>query len=507
MHDRQWVRIGFAFVLASTGVMAASVAGCGDDNGPGAMPGNDASNDMTMPEPDTGVQPDTSVGGDTGQMNGEGGEAAAPLPHAKIFVAHASETAPAVRFCFGVATAPDGGTISVVSQFYAEPQNAAPGLPYPGVFPGTGGLLNDHGIDLSTFNIAAYAIDATKIANDTEAGGPEGGAEHNCAQLVGATGSGGELKLGTDYWLLGIIPAGTLAKGSSWVFAITGCPAGAPTAEVPFCGMGYDPASSNLGFTPFKLDSVATAPSNQMGAQLVQASWQWDAVKGLVTQQHAGVTSVAAFFNLVDAGAPPTDSGAPDTGAPDTGTVADSAADTGAASDASSDAAEDATTSDAAADSGGGVVDSGGGGMDSGGGFSCGSSGPGVTPVLPPLASAMTTEPKFGSVTPTMMLNVSGLLFDGTSGLSMAYLNPSFQTCGPTVGLPLPAIQQFTYGTSGGIPFANGMTFAFVLVGNPLEPLFVDAISHMPCAPGSSATCIPNGYAAHFLAFPAYNQQ
>jgi hypothetical protein len=73
--------------------------------------------------------------------------------------------------------------------------------------------------------------------------------------------------------------------------------------------------------------------------------------------------------------------------------------------------------------------------------------------------------------------------------------------------LPLPAIQQFTYGASGGIPFANGMTFAFVLLGNPLEPLFVDAISHMPCAPGSSATCIPNGYAAHFLAFPAYNQQ
>jgi hypothetical protein len=492
MHDRQWVRIGFAFVLASTGVVAASVAGCGDDNGPGNMPGNDSGTDSTMPEQDTGVQPDTSVGPDTG-MTGEGGEAAAPLPHAKIYVAHASETAPAVRFCFGVSTAPDGGTISVVSQFFAEPQSASAGLPYPGVFPGTGGLLDDHGIDLSTFNIAAFAIDAKQLAMDTADGGRDGGPERNCQQLIGANGAGGDLTLGTDYWSLGIIPSGTLAKGTAWVFAITGCPPGAPTAEIPFCGMGYDPASSNLGFTPFQIDSVSTVSSTKMGAQLVQASYQWDVVKQQVNAMHAGVLSVAAFFNFVDGGAPPPmDSGAPDTGAPDTGM----AADTGS-SDASEDATSDATTSDAAADTGAGPVDSGGGGSDA-------STMPTTMPILPPLALGAA----FGSVSPMMTQSVSGLAFDGTSGLSIVYADVGTQkTYGPVVAFPLPNIQQFTYGATGGIPFANGQTFAFVLVGNPDQPLFVDIVSHMPCAPGSAATCILNGYSAHFLAFPAYNQQ
>jgi hypothetical protein len=497
MHDRQWVRIGFAFVLASsTGVVAASVAGCGDDNGPGAMPGTDSGTDSTMPQPDTGVQPDTSVGGDTGTMNGDG-EAAAPLPHAKIYVAHASETAPAVRFCFGVATAPDGGTISVVSQFFAEPQSATPPAPYPGVFPGTGGLLNDHGIDLSTFNIAAFAIDASKIPMDTADGGPDGGMERNCQQLIGATGSGGDLKLGTDYWGLGIIPAGTLAKGTSWVFAITGCPAGASMQEAPFCGMGYDPASSNLGFTPFQIDSTSTVASDKMGAQLVQASYQWDVVKAQVNATHAGVVSVAAFFNFADGGAPPPmDSGAPDTGTPDTGAPDTGTPDTGSASDASTDASVDATANDAAPDTGGGVADSGGGGSDA-------STTPVTVPILPPLALG----PAYGSVMPMTMQSVGGLAFDGTSGLSMVYADVSTQkTYGPVAAFPLPNIQQFTYGASGGIPFANGQTFAFVLVGNPDQPLFVDVVSHMPCAPGSAATCIFNGYSAHFLAFPAYNQ-
>jgi hypothetical protein len=262
--------------------------------------------------------------------------------------------------------------------------------------------------------------------------------------------------------------------------------------------MGYDPASSNLGFTPFQLDSVSTVASTKMGAQLVQASYQWDVVKAQVNATHAGVVSVAAFFNFIDGGAPPPmDSGAPDTGAPDTGTP-----DTGSGSDASEDAASDATTSDAAVDSGG-VADS-GGGVDSGGGGSDAGSMPTTMPILPPLALG----PAYGSVSPMMMDSVAGLAFDGTSGLSIVYADVATQkTYGPVVAFPLPNIQQITYGASGGIPFANGQTFAFVLVGNPDQPLFVDIVSHMPCAPGSAVTCIFNGYSAHFLAFPAYNQQ
>jgi hypothetical protein len=471
MHDRQWVRIGFAFVLASTGIVAASVAGCGDDNGPGAMPGNDASNDMTVPQPEAGGQ---ETGTDAGTSDGE---ASVGVNHAHVYVVHASETAPPLRFCFGIGG--PGGAISVSSVLYAEPQSASAGLPFPGVFPGTGGLLNDHGIDLSTITIAAYAIDATKIALDTADGGAEGGAERNCEQLLGANGAGGALTMGTDYWLLGTIPQGQLARGTSWVFAVTGCLAGANATQAPFCGMGYSAASSNLGFTSFQLDNASTAPADKMGAQLAHASWAWQVAQ---MNAGAGVLSAAAFYEPGDAGSMAVDSG----GAPDTGAAADSAADTGSVSDASSDATEDATTS---ADSGGGTPDSGAG--------SDASAMPAVNTVL------LALNPAYGKVSPMTMDNIAGLTFDGTSGLAMTLVQ-GVTPLGQPAAFPLPIIQQLTYGQSGGVAFANGMTFAFVLVGNPTLPTLIDPTNGMPCA-APSATCIFNGRSVHFLAFPAAN--
>jgi hypothetical protein len=494
MHDRQWVRIGFAFVLASTGVLAVSVAGCGDDNGPGVGPGSDASNDMTMPQPDSSGMPDTGGGGDTSTPPGDSGEAGPTSnKHAQIFVVHASETAPPLRFCFAIPKN-DAGAVTVVSSFFADPSTAAPGLPFPGVFPGTGGLLSDHGVDLSMLTIAAFGIDATKITMDTADGGPDGGAERNCAQLLGSDGlgsagnGGGALTAGTDFWPLGVITAGTLAHGTSWVYAITGCPPGASSAHQPFCGAGYDATKGNLGFTAFQLDSTSTVASGKMGAQLVHASQAWDAVQ---TGLGASVFSAAAFYiEQLDGGTTPTDAGAPDVGA-DT-----AAADTGTVSDASGEGGADATISDAAVEA---AADS-GGGTEAGGGSDAST--------LPPTTNIPFAVPApYGKVTPATMVPIGGLTFDGTSGVAMSYVNGTTPV-GMPAAFPLPIVQELTYGSATGVPFANGSTFAFVLVGNPnqmLQPTYVTPAG-MACAAPNPPACNFNGYSVHFLAFPAFNQ-
>jgi hypothetical protein len=386
-------------------------------------------------EPDTGGEgPDTGAAdtgsSDVGAGDGDSGEAAASVPDAKVFVVHASETAPALRFCLGAATAADGGSVHVSSSFRALPDVAAAGLPFPGVFPGAGGPLDDpqNGTDVSTFNVAVFAIDANKLTMDM--GGGDGATERNCAQLVGSDGlgsagtGGGQLTLDTDYWQLGTIPAGTLARGTSWVLAVTGCPAGAGAKSAPFCGAGYDPAKGNLGLTPFQLDSVSTAPMDKMGAQLVHASQAWDAVKQQISAMaDGGLFSAAAFYEPIDA----------------------------------------STT---------------------------------------PKTVVLTLDPVFGSVSPMTMAPIPGLTFDGTSGLAMSFAK-GVSPVGQPAAFPLPIIQQLTYGAAGGVAFADGVTFAFVLVGNPTDPTFVDS-SGMPCAT-PSATCVVNGRTVHFLAFPAFN--
>jgi hypothetical protein len=242
MKDSYWIRVGLAVVLLGAGLTGLTAAGCGgDDNGPGATGGHDASIDNYVAQQDSGVAIDTGAADNVSPTDGDSG---ASPGHAHIYVVHASETAPAFRFCFGLAMQADGGPVNVLSLFNALPDTVQSAQqPYPGLFPGTGGLLDDHGYDLSLLNVAAYAIDATKLLSDV---GGDGSTERNCAQLVGSDGQGsggtggGALKLGTDYWALGIIPSGTLVAGTSWVFAITGCPASASDAglgaEAPFCG-------------------------------------------------------------------------------------------------------------------------------------------------------------------------------------------------------------------------------------------------------------------------------
>ncbi len=537
MHERQWFRAGLlrdGCVLAGLGLAGAVAAGCGDDNGPGAS-SNDASIDSSISEPDTG-------GGFDAGPGAMDAEASAPPGHARVYVVNASETAPAFRFCFGLATQADGGAITVLSMFAAAPDAVQSSQqPYPGLFPGTGGALDDHGFDLAVLNVAAFAIDATKISGDTA----DAGGERNCAQLVGADGQGsggsggGALKLGTDYWEVGVIPAGTLLAGTSWVFAITGCPGGAPRGAVPFCGPGYDPANGNLGFATFKLDSTTKVDDASMGAQFAQASYPWDLVKSQAATQldAGGLMTVAAF--LEPASAPPDagpgddagdaaseageDSSAPADSGPggdaaseaeaDSGPPGDAAASSPDAADAADASADDATV-EAGDDSGGDASDNAGDAAhEAGKAF-----GPTTSPVQVPLAL---TDTPFGMVNPPIVKPVSGLTFDGTSAFATAVidgLDPA-PVDGIAMASGLPQIQRLTYGSQtppAGGALANGASFVFVLVGNPTLPPLIAADGGAAVTPdgGAPAACLTdpanpchfNMRSAHFLAFPTHNQ-
>jgi hypothetical protein len=495
MQGKQLVRVGLAVVLLGVGLGGATTAGCsGDDNGPAATGGKDAGADNTMPQ-DSGGGPDTSVSGDDG-------EAAAPPGHAHVFLVHASETAPPARLCFGIATQPDGGSVTVLSMFAALPDTVqSPQQPFPGMFPGTGGLLDDHGVDLSVFNIAAFAIDATKLTTDI---GGDGSTERHCDVLIGSDGlgsggaGGGQLKLGTDYWALGIIPAGTLPAGSSWVYAMTGCQPGVMDPTVtPFCGAGYDPVKGNLGFISFQLDSKTAPTAGTMGAQFAHASLQWDVVKGL---SDAGMlTSAVGFYEPL----PPPDAGPGDDGG-------DAATDAGEDSSSGGDAAEAGNDGGGAVDSSaedaeaGSITDAG----DDGGGDAGDGGDGGHKPIMAPNVKQvpLAIGVNFGDVKPPMSLSIPGLTFDGTSGFAATYLS-GLTPVGQPLALPLPVIQELTYGSmtvpSTGVAFANDQSFVFVLVGNPLLPTFVDPVDGGPSTQGGGG--VFNGRSAHFLAFPSLN--
>jgi hypothetical protein len=277
--------------IATTASIAGGVAaggGCGDDSG--SSPQSDASNDMFVPPAEGG----NDANGDALQDTG-GGEAEAGPPHAKVVLVHASPDMPPLRFCFGIGT-PDAGGFAI-APFAAAPSDdtasKAAGLPYPGAWPGTGGSLADY-TDLSGITITAYAVDAAKISSEVQSNMME----KKCPDMLGANGTGGTLKAGTDYWQLGSVPAGTLVAGSAWLGAVVGCLPGETTLSI-YCGAGYQQATGNIGFKLVQLDNQTMIDAG-LGAQFAHMSTAWDAV--LATM--GGNTTVAGLA-APDAGAFP----------------------------------------------------------------------------------------------------------------------------------------------------------------------------------------------------------
>jgi hypothetical protein len=203
-----------------------------------------------------------------GPMDGDGSFDAAP--RAKLLLVNGSPNAPALRFCFGSGDPTVGGT--TLAAVPAEPDDdlasGINGLPYPGVFPGSGAPAPDPGADWSVSSVAIYAIDAERIRSQVKS---EDASQANCRALLGADGGGGLLKVNADYWYLGSIPKGTMLPGTSWLSALVGClpgiaEAGPPCDEVP---EGSAPGMGAL----WELDNSTVIEAGAFGVQFANASF------------------------------------------------------------------------------------------------------------------------------------------------------------------------------------------------------------------------------------------
>ena len=172
-------------------------------------------------------------------------------PNARITVLHASPDFPPFRICFALRF----GTLDIVASLPPGPDQQVPGLPFTGVFPGTGGVFPDVK-DLSTDTVVVYAIRADKVKDNAR----DAGAQLKCSDYIGID-AGTTLTKNVDYFELAPLPPGTFPKNSSVIIGLTGCLPKAidPAASVEKCGANYVDATGNLGLTPVATIIAASA--------------------------------------------------------------------------------------------------------------------------------------------------------------------------------------------------------------------------------------------------------
>lgn len=262
-----------AAVLAVAGLAACDQAGT-------LVPG-DAGADATEPG-DAGLADVAPTDFD--------GEIVPPASVPAAYVVHASPDAPPLRFCFALGAPRDGGLLV---------GGGLPATPLDPVAPGLASPLALLGLDLDGV-VEVLALDATNPAVVASTGA-DGGVLVPCEGLVGTDGlgsttdGGGVLLPGKDYWLVGAIPmAAPQPTPTTVLVAVTGCVAGDPDAA-PVCPSGYDPGQGNLALAAWTVASTPV-PAGAIGAQLLQASSEWEAFR-----QATGGTTVAGFVLAGDA--------------------------------------------------------------------------------------------------------------------------------------------------------------------------------------------------------------
>lgn len=232
-------------------LIGAGIAGCDDDELAKPGGGTDSGVDQQVtdsPPGDTMVTPDTSV--DSGV-------------NARITVMHASPDFPPMRICFAIRF----GSLDVVAAVPPGPDAPIPGLPFPGIFPGTGGVFPDFK-DLSSDTIVVYGVFADRVKDNVK-----GGTQKKCADYINVDG-GTALTKNVDYVEFPPLPAGTFSKNSSQFVAVTGClpKAADPNASPEKCGSNYVDATGNLALTKVEVDKKTAVSSAQLGAQFIHLS-------------------------------------------------------------------------------------------------------------------------------------------------------------------------------------------------------------------------------------------
>ena len=258
--------------VASNSGLDAGASVDGSDSPPGHPPPPDFDGSFPPPPPFDGGR------FDGGRFDGGPNPPDAGLQkHAKVQVINAATTAiGAARYCPGVGIASDGSDTSVapVPALPHDDAHPMPGTTWPGIPIGTAATLPDL-TDLSTKAITGFVVVADRIKGDVKSNV----AERTCDQLIGPRGAGGDLVLGTDYFRLPTIPAGTFTRGASFAVAFYDCNAG---ASFPLACTSVGPLAGSV----FHLDtSVANSPAD--GLSVIHLSTPlWTATSNGVELTH-----------------------------------------------------------------------------------------------------------------------------------------------------------------------------------------------------------------------------
>lgn len=320
MVKQNWIRLSVLTAVIGSVGFAMFLAACGDDDAEPTTPATDAS----VPDSTTPPPPDASE-------EDAGEDAATDIPARLILVHGATSLGPssntgAVRVCFATATKDKPNDFVVTSTLGALPDELSAGakdagLPFPGLFPGTGGPFPSTGLFLDDYVIKPIVLNAERLAargiirvSDTDPGFrcnkllqdgfvPDGGWPDGTNPLANTA-----LQKNVDYWELAPIPATTLVKNKTFLLSVNGCAGDTDPAVGTKCGSDFTAGVAgpgNLKLFIFELDTAAPA-ADELGAQFVHSSPQTQASVPAVSPGFAGEDLVdaaadAASFQAVTA--------------------------------------------------------------------------------------------------------------------------------------------------------------------------------------------------------------
>ena len=262
MHTK--TKLGLLLAAVATSAFAGALAGgCSDDPV------------VTKPTDDSGTKADATGGTDGATTDGAKPDATpeAGPPKAKALAVHAAYGLPAVRFCFAVGSKDDGsdGVVSPLPALpYDDAVSTAAGLPFPALFPGTGGALPDTGTDLSNLAVTPYFINAATIKAEVKSNAKL----KTCNDLLSGKEDAGAVSA-DKFWKLPTLPKGTFAAGKTVLILGVGCPAG--FTEPGLDGGIPSECGGTLKTVVVNLDNV-TKDAAKIGYQAINVSYAIDSV-------------------------------------------------------------------------------------------------------------------------------------------------------------------------------------------------------------------------------------
>lgn len=262
------LRLRLGLVALGTALVASvgAIAACGSFSSGAAAFGGNGGDDGGQPDASTDASGFDSPFGDVIAQDAPEADAppdtSLPEPPGVLFVQGSPSLGDQV-FCWTVGT----GQASMTDRPYPW-ANPMPASNYPGVPVGGAAALADASSMLGG-DLTVYALDASAVASAIH--GLDCNATHDCSCFNLLQSNSGVDKSAKHQ--MPVIPAGTIAPGSTVVLLLRGCFGTGidPAASVQRCGADWNASTGNL-----RVDAVpvpgATLPPPSPGALAVQAA-------------------------------------------------------------------------------------------------------------------------------------------------------------------------------------------------------------------------------------------